>query len=1410
MSHKNQQKEDQKLEKNNHSLLQCSHAGLEMKNTEKLSPNEIQSIVEFTPVPLAIFRATDQSLIYCNLRFSQSLGLSEKQQKEYVHVNLYYQYEDYEILLKMLDQRGSIHNLEVQLKRRKDKGFWAYISMQSLTYNEEPAILLTFVNLSRRQTVDYFLLQQLSQITNLEEAIILIDSNGQIRDWNLTAERLFEYSKSEVIGRFIFEFNLPIFDVLMSSENPTSFTFLESKGANLQKNFTFNLTRKNGTILHCENTLISLRDELNNLLGYVSLSKDISQRKSFSSVEHQLLATLQAQAQQQAAVAHLGQKALTGLDLSILFDQAVSLVSRTLDVEYCNILELMPNGYAFFLRAGVGWNSGLVGYANVSASRESQAGYTLSTQQPVIVEDLRLETRFPGSPLLHNHRIVSGVTVVISGNLEDIPFSSRHGSTEQNPSQPQNSQSTWGVLGVHTRQNRLFTQDDVHFLEAVANVLASAIERHQSEEWMQVMKRAIDSSNNGIVITDPTQPDNPIIFANSGFEKITGYPREEVLGKNCRFLQDQDKDHENFEHIRKAILEGNSCHVILQNYRKDRTLFWNELSISPVYNNQGYLTHFIGIQTDITQRKSDEIALYNKSQDLQKFVSGLKYLHKISTKNYGNLQEIFSEYLKAGCKIFNFTIGVITQIEGECYQIQARNPQSVKLQHEFNFQASETYCKQVINHKKTITYTNLSCANKLPDHSNCQQLKLESYIGTPIWVNGMIYGTLNFSSPHVRTQGFDSLEKEIIELMAQSIGRFIAIHQTQQKQAEAEAALRESEERYRSLVELSPEAIAVHSERKLRYINQAGAKLLGATSPDEILGLPIENFIHPDSLQTIENRIKTIEKNRIAAPLKEQKLIRLDGKIIDVEIAGIPANYQGKVATQVIIRDITDRKKAEAQLIYEASHDSLTHLPNRSFFNEQLKKALQESKQKPDYQFALLFLDLDRFKVVNDSLGHLIGDRLLIEIAHRLEKCVTSSDTIARLGGDEFTVLLNNIRNCRDALLMAEKIHDSLSQPFHIQGHDIFTTVSIGIVPSQKNITFEQNNPQSYHCLLYNNPEDLLRDADIAMYRAKEKGRARYELFDLTMQQHTIALLRLETDLRQAIFGRSKSPTVAQLEPEEKLSLEIAKSQILSQSVLPLLSSLNQSPEPTEFVVYYQPIVKIPSRQVVGFEALVRWIHPTRGLVSPGEFIPLAEETGLIIPLGRWILKQACQQLTIWQNSFHSPLTMSINLSSQQLVQSNLLETLDQILAETNCNPHCLKLEITESIIMKNFQTSVVVLDEIRKRGIHLSIDDFGTGYSSLSYLHQFPINTLKIDQSFVRRLQPENTSTPGKSSQQIQIIRAIVTLAHNLNLDVIAEGIETVEQMQLLQELDCEMGQGYLFSKPLSCDQATQLLLNS
>lgn len=441
--------------------------------------------------------------------------------------------------------------------------------------------------------------------------------------------------------------------------------------------------------------------------------------------------------------------------------------------------------------------------------------------------------------------------------------------------------------------------------------------------------------------------------------------------------------------------------------------------------------------------------------------------------------------------------------------------------------------------------------------------------------------------------------------------------------------------------------------------------------------------------------------------------------------------------------DITYRKFTEEQLLHDASHDALTGLPNRVLFMERLSHAISLAKRRRNYSFAVLFFDLDRFKLINDSLGHLVGDQLLIAIARRLEKYLRVGDTVARLGGDEFTILLEDIRDGNVVTTIVNRLQEELTRPFNLNGHEVFTSTSIGIALST---------------IGYDRPEDLLRDADIAMYRAKASGKARYEVFDTTMHTRAVALLQLETDLRRGL-------------------------------------------EREEFQLHYQPIVSLQTDEITGFEALIRWQHPQRGLVSPAEFIPFAEETGLIVPIGWWVFREACHQMRIWQLQFpeYSSLVMSINLSAKQFAQPDLLEQINQILQETNLEPSSLKLEITESVVMENAEAATAMLLQLRALGIRLSIDDFGTGYSSLAYLYRFPTHTLKIDRSFINKIDSD--------SEQLEIVRTIVTLASNLGMDVIAEGVETVKQLAQLKTLNCECGQGYFFSKPVDSQTATALL---
>lgn len=426
---------------------------------------------------------------------------------------------------------------------------------------------------------------------------------------------------------------------------------------------------------------------------------------------------------------------------------------------------------------------------------------------------------------------------------------------------------------------------------------------------------------------------------------------------------------------------------------------------------------------------------------------------------------------------------------------------------------------------------------------------------------------------------------------------------------------------------------------------------------------------------------------------------------------------------------------------HAAFHDSLTGLPNRAMFTELLKAEI-ESSSRHGHLFAVLFLDLDRFKNINDSLGHTHGDLLLVAFAGRLERTLRPVDTLARFGGDEFAILLSGMTDATDAVKVAQRIHDEMSQPFVLDKNSAFATASIGIALSSSG---------------YERPDDILRDADTAMYRAKENGKARYELFDHAMHARAVSRLQLESDLRQAI-------------------------------------------ERNEFCVHYQPIVSLQTGRLAGFEALVRWNHPRRGLVSPLDFIPVAEETGLIVPIGQWVLNEACAQVREWQidSPSHRSLSLSVNLSVRQVAQPDLLERIKEALDTSKLNPHCLKLEITESVVMENAEAAALMFKQLRSLGVQLSIDDFGTGYSSLSYLHRFPLNYLKIDRSFVMRLTTDNDNA---------IVRTISTLARNLGMEVIAEGIETEEQYQQLKMLGCEFGQGYLFSRPVNSDNVARLL---
>ncbi len=575
------------------------------------------------------------------------------------------------------------------------------------------------------------------------------------------------------------------------------------------------------------------------------------------------------------------------------------------------------------------------------------------------------------------------------------------------------------------------------------------------------------------------------------------------------------------------------------------------------------------------------------------------------------------------------------------------------------------------------------------------------------------------------------------------------------RRREVEQALVESRERYALAAKAANDALWDWDLLANRmYLSERWYLMLGL-DPEEALADPETWFdrAHPQDRQPLRLAVQDhLEGGQDHFEL-EHRLRTVDGAYRWVLCRGLLVRQDGRIPVRMVgsMSDITARKEAEARLVHDALHDALTGLPNRVLFMERLAHAIQVSRRNPEMRSALLFLDLDNFKVVNDSMGHWAGDELLRAVAGRIERCLRGTDllarfgtekALARFGGDEFTILLMGVRDEEDAVRVVRRVLEELGKPFHFRGQEVYTTASAGI---------------SFVDASSDDPSKLLRNADIAMYRAKAEGRAGYAIFDETMHENAVRRLELETALRQAL-------------------------------------------QRDQLLLHYQPVISLGTGNIVGFEALVRWQHPQRGLISPADFVPLAEETGLINPIGEWVLREACGQLKAWQRAFpHRDLSMAVNISSKQFGQQDLASLVRSTLAETNLAPRSLKLEITESVLLDNNETFRETLAQLHQQGVALHMDDFGTGYSSLSYLHQVPFETLKIDRSFI------NNMADGQRS--VELVCSIVELARALGMNTTAEGVETNEQLSWLRNRKCQHAQGFLFSKPVPAPKARRLI---
>lgn len=608
--------------------------------------------------------------------------------------------------------------------------------------------------------------------------------------------------------------------------------------------------------------------------------------------------------------------------------------------------------------------------------------------------------------------------------------------------------------------------------------------------------------------------------------------------------------------------------------------------------------------------------------------------------------------------------------------------------------------------------------------------------------------TIAFGSVVAALAAFSALRKQAA-LHAQLLFQF-----SERVRAESDSdALRLSEHRYRHLVEQSPEAIVVHSAGKVLYANPSCLRLVGAEGLIQVANTSVASWIHIDDRDALNGRLNQLALGN--AELRHDatyRLIARSGDMRVVEIASVRITHDGDPAVQTVMRDVTDKARLEKELFHQAFHDALTGLSNRALFRDRVEHAMSRLQRDgtPRQRVVVLFLDLDHFKTVNDSLGHAVGDALLVAVAHRLLAVTRGCDSVARLGGDEFAVLLEDAGNQGDPAIVAERIVECMRAPFVLDNTSVALGMSVGIATAQ-------------HA---DETDALLRNADLALYAAKEQGRARHVEYTPSMHATAVERLSLEGDLR---------PAVEQL------------------------SHADDAPD-GEIRIAYQPVVDLTTGRVTGVEALVRWTRPGRGAVSPSVFIPVAEETGLIVPLGTWILRKACRQAVQWESlGVHGHITMGVNVSRRQFQEPDFLDVVQDALVSSGLEPSRLMLEITEGLMMDDANATLSRLRDLKALGIRLAVDDFGTGYSSLSYLRQFPIDILKIDKSFIDGL--------GNGKDEAQIANAIVTLGAALSLTTIAEGIEDATQLSRLQALGCERGQGYYFAHPLSANDVAERL---
>lgn len=876
--------------------------------------------------------------------------------------------------------------------------------------------------------------------------------------------------------------------------------------------------------------------------------------------------------------------------------------------------------------------------------------------------------------------------------------------------------------------------------------------RHDITEAKQVQAALVQAQEfaDHIMTTTPllivsVTPDGTLRFANPVTYEITGYTPEALIGQNWLQILYPGDDYGQVEQMYRDFAQyeqvKNYEMTLTTRQGEKRIIAWNSMNR---LDKRGEIIEMTGIGIDITDRKQAE-EFRRQQQERKQIVDAIAHRIRQSL----DLKEILDTTVAEVRQLFqadrvvtyrtnpNGTGQVITEsVAADCPAILDQSlPADI-----FPLECYEVYRRGRVRCVTDIEQDAMSECLR----DTLRQLGVKSKLVVPILHQENLWGLLVVHQCHYSRQ-WETWESELLQQLATQVA--IAVHQAalyQQAQIEiaehklTQAALRQSEALYRVVADNMRDLVCLHrSDGSYSYISPSCQTLLGY-HPQELVNQHPSRFCHVDDWPTLQQAIQQAISGEESAPVTYHRMLHKNGDYIWLETLVKPVLTvdQRIEGYQTTARDVTERVKFQTQLLNDARHDSLTGLPNRSFLLEQLDQSLGQLQRHPDAAFAVLFLDVDEFKVINDSLGHLLGDRLLCVVAQKLQHLIGKNDFLARLGGDEFVILSTAIDGINKPLSLANQILQVFQQPLTVEGYELFLTVSIGIVQGQDT---------------YQDAQSLLRDADLAMYQAKVQGKNHHVVFTPSMHTTALKRLHLETDLRKALETR-------------------------------------------EFFLQYQPIIAIDSGELIGFEALVRWNHPLRGLISPTDFIPVAEDTGLIVPLGLWILETACAQMMTWRRRYRAAhnLKISINLSVRQLKVPAVVQQIENILENTGIPPAYVALELTESLLVESSLDLIDKLKQLQNLGIQISVDDFGTGYSSLSYLHRMPVDNLKIDQSFVKGIH---------DPFHLQITKTIISLSHQLGLNAIAEGIETKQQFSQLKQLGCHFGQGYLFSKPLNAD---------